>query len=114
MPIPLRVLIVEDNADDVELLELMLQKGGYDLSTARVETADEMQAALARQQWDLVLSDYALPYFSAPAALAVLKQSGLDVPFIVVTGTMGEEVAVATMRSGVNDYLTLSYSPRRS
>lgn len=106
MPNHLRVLIVEDNEDDAEFLIIALRNNGYEVSSQRVETEVELRAALERREWDLILSDYSLPHFSAPAALSLVKQRCLDIPFIVVTGTMGEDVAVATMRSGVSDYLT--------
>jgi two-component system cell cycle sensor histidine kinase/response regulator CckA len=106
MSLPLRVLLIEDSPTDAKLLEHAMQRGGLDVFSRRVETADEMREALRQQEWDIVLSDYHLPQFSAPAALELLKQSGLDLPFIVVSGSMGEDSAVAAMRHGVNDYLT--------
>ncbi len=102
----LRVLFIEDSPYDAKLLEHTMQRGGLDVFSRRVESADEMREALREQEWDIVLSDYHLPQFSAPAALEMLKQSGLELPFIVVSGSMGEEAAVAAMRHGVNDYLT--------
>lgn len=71
----------------------------------RVEEAEAMQAALEQQEWDVVLSDYSMPHFSAPAALALLQRSGIDLPFIIVSGTIGEAVAVAAMKAGAHDYL---------
>ncbi|MBI4625378.1 MAG: PAS domain S-box protein, partial [Verrucomicrobia bacterium] len=102
---PLRVLLVEDSKDDAELLLVELRRGGFAPEFERVETAEAMQAALARQTWDIVLSDHGMPHFSAPAALKTLKQSGHDLPFIVVSGTIGEEAAVAMMKAGAHDYL---------
>jgi PAS domain S-box-containing protein len=102
----LRVLFIEDSPYDAKLLEHTMRQGGLDVFSRRVETADEMREALRQQEWDIVLSDHHLPQFSAPAALELLKQSGLELPFIVVSGSMGEEAAVAAMRQGVNDYLT--------
>jgi signal transduction histidine kinase len=101
----LRALLVEDSPDDAELLIRELRRGGYSPEWLRVQTRDEFRAALQRQVWDLVLSDYSLPSFSAPEAFAVLKETGLDLPFIIVSGTVGEETAVAAMREGVHDYL---------
>jgi signal transduction histidine kinase len=102
---PLRVLIVEDSEDDAALLVRELRRGGWTPTFTRVETAEDMRAALDREPWDLVVADYALPQFSAPAALAVLKERGLDLPFIIVSGQIGEEAAVAAMKAGAHDYL---------
>ena len=100
----LRILQVEDDPDDAMLVERALRPSEYALDFQRVETEAEMRAAFA-EQWDIVIADYNLPLFSAPAALAVLKESGRDLPFIVVSGAIGEETAVALMRSGVHDYV---------
>ncbi|HEY9710048.1 MAG TPA: response regulator, partial [Oculatellaceae cyanobacterium] len=89
---PLRVLIVEDSEDDAELLVYELESGGYDLIYERVDTPAAMNAALDKQQWDIVVADYTLPSFSAPAALNLLKERGIDLPFIIVSGTIGEEI----------------------
>jgi signal transduction histidine kinase len=100
-----RALLVEDNPDDEALVIAEIRRGGYDVTYERVQSADAMRAALARGNWDIVLSDYAMPSFSAPAALELLHASGLDIPFIIVSGTVGEETAVAAMRSGASDYV---------
>lgn len=100
-----RALIVEDNPDDEALVIAEIRRGGYDVTYERVQSADTMRAALARGNWDIVLSDYAMPSFSAPKALELLHASGLDIPFIIVSGTVGEETAVAAMRSGASDYV---------
>lgn len=105
MPNPMRVLIVEDSADDAELLVRELQRGGYGPVYERVETTAAMQAALARQTWDLVVSDHSVLQFDSLAALNVLKASGADIPFIIVSGTIGEERAVEAMKAGASDYL---------
>ncbi|OUC12215.1 MAG: hybrid sensor histidine kinase/response regulator [Alkalinema sp. CACIAM 70d] len=102
----LQVLVVEDSEDDTVLLLRELQRGGYRVDSVRVETATEMQAALDRQPWDLVIADYTLPQFSAPAALQLLQQRQQDLPFIIVSGTIGEETAVAAMKAGAHDYIT--------
>src|SRR5258706_16108603 len=102
---PLRVLIIEDSEEDAQLLLRELQHGGYEVEFERVETAEVMQAALSQKNWDLILSDYTLPTFSAPKALEVLKTSSLDLPFIIVSGTIGEEIAVAALKAGANDFL---------
>jgi two-component system cell cycle sensor histidine kinase/response regulator CckA len=100
----LRALIVEDVEDDANLVLLELKRGGYDVAFERVETAAAMRDALSRKSWDIVLSDYSMPTFNAPAALAVLRDTGLDVPFIVISGTIGEEAAVAALKQGANDF----------
>lgn len=102
---PLRVLLVEDSEDDAELLAYELERSGYDLIYERVDTAMAMNAALDQESWDIVIADYTLPTFSAPAALTVLKERELDLPFIIVSGTIGEDIAVAAMKAGANDYL---------
>lgn len=101
----LRVLIVEDSEDDALLVIRELERGGYDTTFERVETAEAMTAALEKQAWDIILSDYHLPHFSAPEALGLFQQSGLGLPFIVISGTVGEETAVETMKAGARDYL---------
>jgi PAS domain S-box-containing protein len=101
----LRVLIVEDSEDDALLCLRELRRGGFDIASERVETAESMKAALERAPWDLVLSDYTMPRFSAPDAFRVLRATDLDVPFIIVSGTVGEEAAVLAMKLGVHDYL---------
>ena len=101
----LRLLLVEDSADDAELLLRELRRAGYEPAAERVQTAAELQAALARGPWDLVISDHNLPGFSAPEALALLQASGVDAPFIIVSGAIGEETAVQAMRAGARDYI---------
>src|SRR5881296_974966 len=101
----LRVLIVEDSANDAELMLRALRAAGIEALPERVETADAMREALARQPWDVVLSDYCMPHFDAPAALAGLRESAQDVPFIVVSGNVGEDTAVAAMKAGATDYI---------
>lgn len=104
-PRELRVLLVEDDSDDAELICVALQRGGYDPVARRVATATEMRAALAGQPWDVVLSDYTMTAFSGPEAFDVLRESGLDLPFLIVSGSVGEDVAVNAMRAGVHDFL---------
>jgi signal transduction histidine kinase len=104
MSASLRVLLVEDSEDDALLIARELHRGGYAPTMRRVETEAAMRAALA-EPWDVVISDYSLPRFSGPAALAVLRATHLDIPFIVVSGAIGEELAVAAMRAGAHDYL---------
>jgi PAS domain S-box-containing protein len=102
---PLRLLIVEDSEDDALLMEHELKRAGFEVVSKRVETVESMKAALETQPWDLVISDYSLPSFSAPAALATLQASGLDLPFIIVSGTVGEDIAVEGMRAGAQDFI---------
>jgi len=102
---PLRVLIVEDSDTDAELMLRALRKGGFAPQHERVETAAALRDALGRHPWDVVLSDYSLPAFDALAALALLQQRGDDVPFIVVSGSMGEDTAVGAMQAGATDYV---------
>ncbi len=109
---PLRVLIVEDNEDDVRLLLRELRRGGFEPSFERVETAEGMGSALEGREWDLVVSDYSMPQFSAPAALELLRATGIDVPFIIVSGTIGEETAVAALKAGAHDFLIKSHLAR--
>jgi signal transduction histidine kinase len=101
----LRVLLVEDSEDDAELLVRELRRGGHEPKWLRVDTREALEAALDSEKWDAVFADYSMPRFSAPEAFAIIKQRGLDVPFIIVSGTVGEEAAVAAMKSGVHDYL---------
>jgi signal transduction histidine kinase len=101
----LRVLLVEDDPNDSELVCLALERGGYAPLARRVETAAELRRALAEQPWDVVLSDYRLPSFSGPDAFGIVRETGFDIPFLIVSGTVGEEVAVDAMRAGVHDFL---------
>ena len=102
---PLRALIVEDSEFDAQMLVSLLRKSGYDPAFDRVETADALKAALAANTWDIVLADYNLPHFNALAALRLLQETGLDLPFIIVSGGIGEDIAVAAMKAGAHDYL---------
>ena len=102
----LRVLIVEDSEDDAELLVIELERGGYEIIYRRVDTKADMQAALSESQpWDIILADYSMPQFSAIAALDLLKEWELDLPFVIVSGKIGEDTAVAAMKAGAHDYL---------
>jgi diguanylate cyclase (GGDEF)-like protein len=102
---PLRLLLVEDSERDAAHVTLSLRRGGWAPEIRRIETQEEMEAALRDGVWDAIVSDYNLPRFSAPAALATLHESGLDIPFIVVSGEVGEDTAVRLMRGGAADYL---------
>ncbi len=102
---PLRVLVVEDDENDVLLLVREIRRA-YDVSHARVQTREAMREALETAPWDLVLSDFSMPHFGAPGALALLVELGKDIPFIIVSGTIGEETAVESMRAGARDFVT--------
>lgn len=102
---PLRVLIVEDSEDDAELLVQELRRAGYDVKYERVEDAEAMAAALDREPWDVVISDWTVPSFGALPALKVLQEKDMDVPFIIMSGTIGEEMAVEAMRAGAHDMI---------
>ena len=101
----LHLLVVEDSEDDAELILREVRRGGYAVEFERVETKSDMQQALGRGSWDIILSDYSMPQFSAMAALSALKESGLDIPFLVISGTIGEETAVTALKSGAHDFL---------
>src|SRR5579872_6781437 len=105
MSTPLAVLIVEDSPRDAELLLLALEEADYEPTHVRADTAEAMAAALDRQSWDCVIADFSMPHFSGLEALELLKRRGLDVPFILVSGTVGEDQAVAAMKAGAHDYL---------
>jgi len=104
-PRALRLLLVEDSDRDAAHVTLALRRGGWSPVIHRVETKEEMAAALIDGSWDAIVSDYHLPRFSAPDALALLRESGLDIPFIVVSGAIGEDTAVRLMQGGASDYL---------
>ena len=105
MSTPLRVLIVEDSEDDAALILRELRRGDYEPASERVDTPAAMKSAVDNNTWDIVISDHNMPGFSAPAALTLLKSSGLDLPFIIVSGAIGEDVAVAAMKAGAHDYV---------
>ena len=105
MSTPIRVLLVEDSETDASLLIRRLRQGGYDPTFQRVETQPDMAAALGNQSWDIIISDYVLPRFSALDALDIFHQSGLDLPFLIVSGVAGEETAVGAMKAGAHDYI---------
>lgn len=106
MAILLRPLIVEDSEDDTQVILRELRRGGYDVTHERVETRSTMHKALSQGTWDIILCDYTLPKFSAADALQTLQQSGLDLPFIVISGTIEEESAVDMLKAGAHDFIT--------
>jgi len=101
----LRILQVEDSESDAALIVRLLEKAGFEVQSERVESEKEMRSALTMQVWSAIIADYSLPEFDAEEALRVLKESGLDLPFIVVSGSIGEEIAVRIMKAGAQDYL---------
>ena len=101
---PLRALLVEDVERDAELVVRELRRAGFDVTFERVETSERTAAALAERAWDVVISDYYLHSFDAPSALRLMQAKGLDLPFIIVSGMVGEEAAVDAMRAGAHDY----------
>jgi PAS domain S-box-containing protein/putative nucleotidyltransferase with HDIG domain len=102
----LHVLIVEDSKDDTELIKRVLKKGDYDVNWERVETEEAMIETLERQKWDIIISDYYMPRFSGLEALEIAKKKAPDLPFILVSGVIGEDVAVEAMKKGAHDYIT--------
>jgi two-component system, cell cycle sensor histidine kinase and response regulator CckA len=105
MGIPLRLLLIEDSENDAALLLRELRRGNYDVQMERVDEAPDLEAAFQKQTWDLIISDFSMPHFSGPDALRMLKSAGSEIPFIFVSGTIGEETAVAALRDGAQDYL---------
>lgn len=108
----LRALIVEDSEDDALLLKRQLQSGGYKVESQRVDTSDAMKAALEQQSWDIVFADYTMPQFDGLSALRLLRETNSDMPFIFVSGTIGEDTAVMAMRAGAQDYIMKGRSKR--
>src|ERR1700722_18736029 len=101
----LRALIVDDSENDALILLHVLRKAGYEPAYERVSTAPGMKVALERQAWDIVISDYEMPQFGGFEALQLLKKSGHDLPFILVSAVVSEETAVAAMKAGAHDYM---------
>src|SRR4029434_11241638 len=101
----LRVILVEDSEDDAVLVIRELVRGGYEVTFTRVDTAEGLIAALEDTRWDVAIGDFSMPRFSGTAALALVRQFDAEMPFIFVSGTIGEDAAVAAMRSGAQDYI---------
>ena len=112
MPEPLRVLMIEDLEDDVVLVARALRASGFAPGIERIDTAEAMTSALGDPGWDIIIADYSLPRFSGLAALRLYQDSGIDIPFIIVSGNIGEEVAVQAMRAGAHDYVMKNNLPR--
>lgn len=105
MSTPLNVLIVEDSENDAVLLARHIKRGDYDIRYTRVDNAESMNTALDELSWDIVISDYSMPSFNGLTALKLFQMKGLDIPFIIVSGTIGEEIAVEAMKAGAHDYV---------
>ena len=101
----LRVLIVDDSEDDTSLIIRKLSSGGYDPKWERVDSSEAMRNALGREDWDIILCDYKMPNFNAAAALKLAQENKTDIPFIIVSGAIGEDTAVASMKAGAHDYV---------
>lgn len=102
---PLRLLQVEDTEDDAQLVALSLTRAGYSVFAKRVENAADLRRSLQQAEWDVVVADYTMPGFSGIKALAIVREQHPDLPFIFVSGTIGEDTAVAAMRTGAQDYI---------
>jgi len=108
----LHVLIIEDSESEALLFIRMLTQGGYDPIYERVDSLEDMRDALRRDVWNLILADYSMPGFSGVAALTLLKETGLDIPFIIVAGKIGEEMAIEVMKAGAHDCI-MKYNLKR-
>src|SRR5690242_932775 len=105
MTTSLRTLIIDDSADDAELLIRELQREGYEISAERTDSEPGLKAALDDQTWDIILCDFHMPRFSGLDALRIVRNRNFEVPFIFVSGAMGEDVAVGAMKAGAQDYV---------
>ena len=105
MPTPLKLLILEDNAFDAELEVGKLQAAGYDCDWQQVQTREEFEASLDRPEFELILADYNLPNFDGLSALGLLRERGLEIPFVLISGTLGEERAIESLKAGATDYV---------
>ena len=101
----IRVLIVDDSKDDKDLLLLELRRGGFEADYKHVQTSDEFRKSLGEEKWELILCDYSMPEFDGLSALRIVKERGLDIPFILISGAIGEDIAVKAMKAGAHDYL---------
>src|SRR5262245_55870028 len=102
----LRVLFVDDSRDDVELERMALEQGGFEVVAERVDTEPALRDALRRGRWDVVLADHRMPQLDSSRAFRIVQESDPDLPFVLISGTIPENVAVASMRAGVQDYLS--------
>ncbi len=101
----LKLLLIEDNDDDALLLERILKKDGFNLEIKRIQSEEEMLQAISEETFDIVISDYSLPKFSGPRAFEIFKTKKIDIPFILLSGNVGEDIAVSMMKAGVHDYI---------
>ena len=101
----LKVLLIEDSENDALLLIHELERKGFEPEYERVNNAEDLKAALADKKWELILSDYKMPSFNGLEALKIIRSYGLDTPFIIVSGSIGETMAVEAMKVGANDYV---------
>ena len=108
----LRMLIIEDNENDALLLIREMKRRGYDLNYQIIKSAPEMETALETQEWDLIISDYQMPHFSGITALEIMNAKGLDIPFIILSGVIDEDMAITSMKKGANDCILKSNLPR--
>src|SRR5689334_9931161 len=104
--VDLRILFIEDSEDDMLLVLRELQKGSYNVQSQRVQTAVDMQAALKNGPWDLIVCDYSMPSMNALEALQIMQSTELDLPFIIVSGSINEEGAIAALKAGAHDFLS--------
>ena len=102
---PIRVLIMQESVEDTEAILAELRKGAFEPTHGTADSALTMAGALESQEWDLIITEYSMPNFSAPAGLKVLEMNGLDVPFIIVSHAITEEIAVAVLKGGAHDYV---------
>ncbi|MBA3269967.1 MAG: GGDEF domain-containing response regulator, partial [Acidobacteria bacterium] len=102
---PLNLLLIEDDEDDALLITRALTQAGYAVNAWRVDTAQALKAALQVSTWDIAIADYRMPSFTGTKALSIIQEHGLDLPFIFVSGTIGEDIAVAAMKTGAHDYI---------
>ncbi len=105
MPKPIRVLIVEDNENDALIIVYTLKQGGYEPYYKIIDTEKEMRSLLDNEIWDVIISDYSMPHFNGPEALKLVHKKNLNLPFIIISGTIGEDVAVEMLKKGANDYI---------
>ncbi len=105
MKTKLHILLVEDSQEDATLMQRELERAGYNVASERVETESALRQALVQADWDAILCDFTLPEFSGESALRIVRESDADLPFIYVSGTIGEDVAVEAMKSGAQDYV---------
>ncbi len=108
----LKIIVVEDSENDTLLEIRLIEQAGYRVKYLRVETKEELEAALKADEWDVVLSDFTMPHFSGAEALKLVRSKDDFIPFIFVSGTIGEDRAVKTLKDGASDYI-LKIDPKR-